>query len=117
MARLKISLDGIPVLLLAENDPAPLRAHIENGYPEFLPALNAGRITGEVIDDGEVVSLADPPAEIFAERARIAAYREGQDLSVRKLFRLILALNNRVLALEGKAPVTAAQLRDWIAGQ
>lgn len=90
--------------------------HIRAGYPSLVPLLEAGRL---VIVEGDRLPEPTPEeieasegikaARVAAAQAEAAAIAEHEDL-LRKILTVFLDHENRIRALENKAPVTRAQL-------
>lgn len=104
MAYLVISLDGQPILTLLDDGKgvASLAQHIASGYPDLVEHLQAGRLSASVSEIAPAVTIPDD----------VLLYRSLR--SPGRMLAYFSHFENRVRALEGKPPLTAAQFRTAI---
>lgn len=91
--------NGMPFAVVTGGSIEDVEKHIRNGWPNLVDFL--ADITGEIANDVSAVSFTPPPE---SERTTTAAF-------VRKSFLVAFNHENRLRALEGKAPVTREQFR------
>jgi hypothetical protein len=98
MSYLIFRLNGVPFYHLENVPIEDLAAHVCSGYPHLVGELNAGNITGEIVDS--VAGITFAMAESREER---------RERLVRLLLADPVAVENRLRALEGKAVITEAE--------
>lgn len=92
---------GNPVLVLEGAVLSDLARHVASGYPDLVPELAAGHVTGEETESLDGITLSPLPETVaLADRKILAAG-----------VRVLLNHENRLRALENKPEITITQFR------